>query len=258
MRNDCHIEVTDLARRGVPALQKSMALREVSHVVLVQPGAHATARASLLEALQQLGACACGVTMVSPYTGACDIAQLDACGVRASQVALHGMCAAQLAAPAQQLAQQLEPLHRLLPRHWHVELSASAPCLAALAPMLAHWDRTFVAVPAGPCPDAAQGAAQSAAADSLRWWLGMGNLYFKLVCAAPTRHSAPQAMPWLDFALDSALDRVLWGSGWPQAAAVPPDRHERRGDALPLSRILDSNAADLYGFAMAARTGACP
>lgn len=174
------MEVTDPATNGVAALQRSMALRDVSHVVLVQPGTYACAHARLLDAL-------------------------------------------------------------------HVELSASAGCLGALAPLLAHRDRVFVAVPAGPCPATTDGRA----ADSLRWWLGMGNLYFKLVCAAPTPASAPVVMPWLDFVLDCALDRVLWGSGWPVTAPVAPGWHERHGDALPLARILDGNAMDLYGF------GAC-
>lgn len=249
MRSDCHVEVMDPAPHGVAALQRSMALRDVSHVVLVQPGTYACAHARLLDALQQLGARACGVAMVSQYTGAQDLARLDACGVRASRVALRATRPTQALAPAHQLALQLEPLHQLLPRHWHVELSASAGCLAALAPMLAHWDRVFVAVPAGPCP----GPTDGRVADSLRWWLGMGNLYFKLVCATPialpTHESAPVAMPWLDFVLDCALDRVLWGSGWPVTAPVAANcRYDRRGDAVPLVRILDSNAADLYGF----------
>ena len=257
MRNDCHVEVSDPAPHGVAALQRSMALRDVSHVVLVQPGTYACAHARLLDALQQLGGRACGVAMVSQYTGARDIAQLDACGVRASRVALRAARPTQAMAPAQQLALQLEPLHQLLPRHWHVELSASAGCLAALAPLLAHWDRVFVAVPAGPCPALADGKT----ADSLRWWLGMGNLYFKLVCASPTPtlESAPVVVPWLDFVLDCALDRVLWGSGWPVTApAAPTGRHDRHGDAVPLARILDSNAMDLYGFGAAARAGQSP
>ena len=247
MRSDCHVEVVDPAPHGVAALQRSMALRDVSHVVLVQPGTHLCAHTRLLDALHQLGRRACGVATVSQYTGARDMAHLDACGVRASRVALRAARPTQAMAPAHQLALQLEPLHQLLPRHWHVELSASAGCLAALAPLLAQWDRVFVAVPAGPCPSPTDGRT----ADSLRWWLGMGNLYFKLVCAAPTPASAPVVMPWLDFVLDCALNRVLWGSGWPVTAPVAPGWHERHGDALPLARILDGNAMDLYGF------GAC-
>lgn len=245
MACDCHVEVMDAARWQLAAVpdaappmplrqvQRRLAAGHVAHVTLVQPQAYAGAHGCLLHALAQLGGRARGVAAVSPWASPEEVARLHDHGVRGSRV----VCPPE-AAPGSQLLAHIAVLHRLLPRCWHIELATSLGSLAALAPALARLDRVFVATPDALCAPASLGAD----AQQLRWWLAMGNLYLKLVFAARIPPSAPAAAPLLDFALDAALDRVLWGSGrLAQARAgwrVPE----------PVARILDINACEFYGF----------
>ncbi|MFO1245083.1 MAG: hypothetical protein U1E71_07870 [Ramlibacter sp.] len=242
---DCHVEVMDAARwqlAAVPGVAPPVPLRRVqrrlaggrmAHVTLVQPQAYAGAHGCLLHALAQLGGRARGVAAVSPWDSPEEVARLHDHGVRGTRV----VCPPDAPCGPQLLA-HIAVLHRLLPRCWHIEVATSLGCLAALAPALARLDRVFVATPgvlSAPPPLGAE-------AQQLRWWLAMGNLYLKLVFAARIPPGASAAAALLDFALDAALDRVLWGSGrLAQARAgwrVPE----------PVARILDINAREFYGF----------
>jgi hypothetical protein len=239
MNYDCHVTVFDPARwqpveRRVNAqaatvgdLQAFLS-RRMFNAVVVQSPAYRGMHGCLIDALRTLGPNVRAVAQLCRHTPAEEVRELHSAGARGTRWLVVDEC-------IESAVQELDALHDMLPAQWHIELAGSRSALARLAPVLAHWPRRFVAV----ADRAWDGPCAHRDAEPLLWWMEMGNLYLKLVLPRPV------SQPLLAQAIQRAPDRLLWGSGWPDAgpAGVDPAFASQK-----MAATLDRNARSLYEY----------
>jgi len=230
-RVDCHVEVLDAGRWPTPGvcdmrattcdLRSYMEQGPHDAVVIVQSEAYASAHQCFLDALQQFEDEARGVAVVAPYTPDGDIERFDRAGVRGARVSIeHAGC-------RKRSLERISAVHDLLPIWWHIEVACSMEDAGFLSSVLAQLGRPFVLPVGSSIPP------REVTQDRIRWWLGMGNLYLKVLTAAMP--------PWIEQLYPEASDRLLKGSGWPFTRFTP------EGEGLWESAA-DQNASILYGF----------
>lgn len=236
MLYDCHVHVVDPTRwqpatpselRGTASeLQSTLRRRGVRRAVIVQPRSYRAAHGCFLNALAQIGANACGVAAYSKYTSQDEIAEWKQRGVRG--VSIESNRSPWIS------AEEVAKLDDQLPDEWHIELDWTARELTDAAPMLARTTRAFVWTMPEEAP-----AWDEKVTDTLLWWVGMGNLYLKIVSSNGSVGRNTQ----LSNLAKQVPDRLVWGSGWP---------HLGPGLISPgfttFGHVLDRNAQELYGF----------
>lgn len=226
MHYDCHLEVCSLTNPD--RVDQHLRRWKPSGVVFVQKGADPRSRHEWMSRLD-LGQGACGVALINGHDLSLGFDRLT----------MHGTCGAVVrltASDTRARAQdEVQRLHDVLPRTWHIELDMPWDLVGRLAPFLARLDRRFCLAPARSRP-----GAHEPSVPTILWWFDMGNVYLKLT--GPALDDGIHAMNRL--VCRHTPDRVVLGSGQPQAEAgcwwsdeefVSPDQ-------------ADDNAQRLYPF----------
>ncbi|MES1254041.1 MAG: amidohydrolase family protein [Acidobacteriota bacterium] len=234
------------------ALQRALHL---DRVIITQPTVYGTDHACTLDAIQQFGLDhARGTAEIDEHTTDADLDALHRGGIRG--VVLHNLDNIPVVAK------------RLRNRDWHLEFYVR----------VSEIDKIKANVLASPVPvvftmfggsQAAPGIHQPGF-DSLLGLLQTGKVYVEL--SAPYRVSKiepdyPDVAPIAKALIAANPDRIMWGSDWPHAAAIPGKQmtgptplaqiddglsltllHSWTSNADELKRILVDNPARLYGF----------
>ena len=265
---DAHVQVFEQGRSiGPPAPLGPEPGETLSHycaemervglrrAVVVQPAAYGTDNSGTLAAVAALGPLGRGVAILSEKVSDRELELMEAQGITGLRSVLDhsgGMGS-------------WEALERLAPRAaehgWHIDLQIAGRDWPAAESRLRALPGSLVVEHAGlldPPDPAGEGAA------SLLRLLDSGRVWVKLSAPYLSSRTGPPDYP--DFAalvgslIRHAPDRCLWASNWPH-----PGRHPRPDtlDLLSLTdswcpdesawtRVLETNAALLYGFAASA------
>ncbi|MDH4189207.1 MAG: amidohydrolase family protein [Betaproteobacteria bacterium] len=278
---DCHMHVFGPFDRFPLAAERSYTVPEapldahermkcqvgLERTVFVQASGHGLDNRALLAALAQLGSRARAVAVVAPDASRAELERLHAAGVRGARLNLYSLAGRYADDPAQLVAQFAKTL---APLAWHLQLLIDAPTMVALEPVLARSPIDIVIDHMG-LPDARDGIEQSGF-QVMRRLLRGGRAWAKLAGADRiTRHTGRlrDAIPFMQALADAALDRLVWGSDWPNigfhSSQQVADDHllahreldagellELLIEALPDARhreiVLARNPATLYGF----------
>lgn len=270
---DCHVHVYD---GKTPAVVGAVfdpppaTIGDYRHVqqrigttraVLVTPSTYGTNNAPMLAGLAQLGRHGRGIAVIDGRESAAHLADLHAQGVRGVRI--------NLSLGTVHDAHAIGPLaERIAPLGWHLQLLMPPTQLARLAPLLSALpvDLVFDHFARLRPEDAHHHPAHALVLDRLaagRAWIKLSGAY--LVSDGVDGQDA--ALPALARTfLDTAPDRVIWGSDWPHASASA-GRHCMPDDARlfdQLARwtpddttwqaVLVHNPARLYGFEPAPAT----
>ncbi len=264
---DCHIHVYD-AR--VPAVAGSrlhppdasiadyrrVQQRMGSHrAVVVTPSTYGADNRPMLAGLAELGAEGRGVAVITGDESNDALHTLHEQGVRGvrinlSQGVLH------------QVSDIEKVARRIAPLGWHLQLLMPLDQLAALGSSLLdlpvdwvfdHFGRVTPEL----CGQHPAHELLLALLHERRAWVKLSGGYL----VSPTSSSDdPQLLPLARSFIDTAPDRVVWGSDWPHATAsagrhpMPDDAAQVdalarwAGDADLLRQILVTNPEQLYGF----------
>jgi predicted TIM-barrel fold metal-dependent hydrolase len=281
---DCHVHVVgptaqfpQVSTRSYTAplatLESLQAAAEptlVTRFVLVQPSFYGTDNSYLLETLDVLKANGRGVVVLDPAVVSSrqlkDLAARGVCGVRVNFYSK--------VSPLAQSALEtvLQRFMELLPRDgWHIEVIATLPAIATVAPVIRRSPLPIVIDHYGLPEDA---LPQSDMGCTLLDLLRLPHVWMKVSAPYRVVHDPVATIPpspWLKAFLGAAPDRCVWGSDWPHtpprkeqqdAQMILPYRNIDYGRlfsdflaALPepslAERILLSNPARLYGFGAA-------
>jgi hypothetical protein len=199
MHYDCHLEVCSLT--NAERVDQHLRRWKPSGVVFVQKGADPRSRNEWISRLG-LGRGACGVALIN-----CNDLSMGF-----DRLLAHGTCGALVRLTASdtraRVQDQIQHLHDVLPRTWHIELDMPWDLVGRLAPFFARLDRRFCLAPARSCPH-----GQEPSVPTILWWFDMGNVYLKLT--GPQLDDDIRSMNRL--VCRHAPDRVVLGSGQPQA-----------------------------------------
>jgi predicted TIM-barrel fold metal-dependent hydrolase len=260
--------VDELRRHGGPL--------GISRFVIIQASVNGTDNSCLLDTLDALDGNGRGVVVVDPKVIASST--LDdwfTRGVRGLRINLYSdyKGGPERAAPQQQLRDRFNAIVDVTPPGWHIEVIAPMPILAAAAPMLAS-SRVPVVIdhyglPVRLKPDTTD---DQRVLDLLREphvWMKLSGPYRAVEAPQSDPHETAPPAAWLKAFLETAPERLVWGSDWPH---TPPHEESRStdspdpfrpidygrmfGDFLMavseprrLEAILAANPARLYGFA---------
>ncbi|WP_119157187.1 amidohydrolase family protein [Caldimonas tepidiphila] len=279
---DAHVHVFEPARfrysggrsytpgeASVAALRECHARLGVERVVLVQPSVYGTDNACMLNAIAKLGQERCrGIAVVDlERLTRYDLLVLHAAGVRGIRLNLevrHETDPSRVLAELQRAAALVD-----LPG-WCVQLHCAASLLSTVAQTLEQFRVPVVLDHFGGLR-AEQTDAAAAPLQTLLDLLATGCIWLKLSAfyrvSADEPHHADLALLVRTLA-QARPDRLLWGSDWPHTgggrdrnpARIEPFRSvdlsaslaalQSWVDAAVLNRILVSNPAELYGFAV--------
>ncbi len=227
----------------------------VERAVLVQPSVYGADNSAMLDAMVAAGARCRGVAVIDGTATDAELAALDALGVRGIRLNLVDVASPTGEVPLDQ-ARQLAA--RVAPLGWHVELLIHVDDYPDLDAMFADFPADIVLGHLGymrPGQDVSAPGFQA-----LLRLLGEGRCWVKLT--GPYRISAgdpPYAdvIPFAHALVDSAPERLLWGSDWPHVMVkktMPNDGDlcDLLGEWIPdgdiRKTILVDNPAALYGF----------
>ena len=224
-------------------------------VVFVTPSTYGCDNRPMLAALAAFGNQARGVAVVDMAVSDAALHALHASGVRGVRL--------NLSLGVSSSVEQLRPLaQRIAALGWHLQLLAPPDLLASLGEALADLPVPVVFDHFGRIAPS-QAGRHPAHALVLRL-LAQRQAWVKLSGAYIVTEQGPP--DYADVAalahgyLQTAPDRVIWGSDWPHASAsaghqpLPDDALQMAqmagwtGDAATLKRVLVDNPAELYGF----------
>lgn len=264
---DCHIHVYDHRVENAPGARLQppdaslqdyrfiQARLGTQRAVVVTPSTYGTDNSLMLNALQHLGPNGCGVAVVSGLEPEDQLLRMHALGVRGVRINLSlGVC---------HDAHSVERIaHKIAPLGWHLQLLMPVEQLLALEPVLRRLPVDlvldhFARVTPAQC---GQHPAHALVLDLLRdqrTWVKLSGGYLI------SNLSSTEDPALTDLArsyIDTAPNRVVWGSDWPHATAsvglqpMPDDARQIdhlahwAGDSTQLRQILVSNPEHLYGF----------
>lgn len=264
---DCHIHVYD---GRVPAVAgatlhppdasiadyRLVQQRMGTHrAVVVTPSTYGADNRPMLAGLAQLGTEGRGVAVITGDEGMEELRTLHEQGVRGVRINLS-------LGVMHQMGDIGKLARRIAPLGWHLQLLMPLDQLAPLGSQLRALPVDLVFDHFGRVtPDLfGQHPAHELLLDLLqarRAWVKLSGGYL----VSPTSHSDdPQLLPLARSFIDTAADRVVWGSDWPHASAsagrqpMPDDAAQVdalvrwAGDAHQLRQILVTNPEQLYGF----------
>ena len=206
-------------------------------MVFVAPDSRHASEGSMERVLRHRERTARGVARVSPLIPEATLEQLQLEGVRGLRLVV-----ADDADPIATGEDLMDLAARAARRGCHVELSAAPELLALLAPVLHGLDGAVVIDRIADFAPAL-GLEQPGLTELLDL-LAAGRVWVKLVGIADRA-----ALPMLRAMIATGPDQLVWGSNWPEDAALSLEvLAEACGDAETLSRVLQENPARLYGF----------
>ena len=226
----------------------------LSRVVVIQSVTHGTDNSNLVAALEAFDGTARGVAVIGPDTPAAELARLHRHGVRGIRFEMaHGVLP----------WDALEAIAATIAEHgWHIDLQTDGRDLPQLIDRLLGLPCPVVLDHYGKFIDAL--AVGHPAVQACLRLLGSGRGWVKLTAPYAGRHRRPE--PWPELIplarafLETAPNRVVWGSEWPQSMLpvfkTPIPDHallldlllDYTGDEALLHRILVDNPAELYDF----------
>lgn len=230
-----------------------------TRTVVVTPSTYGTDNACTLDALDQLGHDARGVAVVGEGVSADELAHLAARRVRGLRVNFVSPQSWGTTTP-----EMLATLARKVAEHpactgWHIQIFAHPEQLIALAPQLRTLPVPLVIDHLGRI-DPAEGPAAEAYG-VVRGLLDTGNTWVKLSGAymRSTVHGPSYAdtLPLGRALVQTAPERLVWGSDWPHTTETPGTVNDAdlvdllqawAGSDAAVDRILVDNPARLYGF----------
>ena len=259
---DCHIHIFD-PRFQPPAsnpvngtasdyrlLQKRLGL---TRVVVVTPRHYGTDNSVTVDAIAQLGKQARGVAVLHPSVTDTELKRLHQGGIRALRFTLGRPEAAIVS------VDMIEPLSkRVADLGWHLQLSMETDQLVANADMLMRLPTPLVfdhlaSLPiAGTFDDPAYNVIGKLI-DSGRTWL---KVCFSFLLGKQEPRGVEGVTAMVRAFIQSAPERLLWGTDWPHLAVrLKPDDAAMLDmlaicapDVATRNRILVANPNALYGF----------
>jgi predicted TIM-barrel fold metal-dependent hydrolase len=245
----------------------------ITRFVIVQASVNGLDNSCLLDTLDSLDGQGRGVVVVDPRAvtpSALD--DMHARGVRGLRVNLYSDYKS--GGPERPLLQRrFEALADIAPDGWHVEVIAPLRVLVDAAPTLAG-SRVPVVIdhyglPGGDTPQSSHGRALLDLLRQPHVWMKLSGPYRATEGPGSDPLSTTPPAAWLKAFVETAPDRLVWGSDWPH---TPPHEHSTAGDAADpfrpidygrmfgdflmavseprtLAAIVGANPARLYGFA---------
>lgn len=281
---DCHVHVFgDRARypqrqdraytagiASLDRLRRNGAPLGITRFVIVQASVHGTDNSCLLDSLDALEGNGRGVVVVDPETiAASTLDDWSRRGARGLRINLYSDYKGGPERPA--LQDRFHALMDVAPPGWHIEVIAPMPMLADAAPMLAESRVPIVIDHYGLPVRLKADTADSPVIDLLRLphvWMKLSGPYRALEKSGGDPEATTPPLEWLKVFVETAPDRVVWGSDWPH---TPPHEQSRGGEGADpfrsidygrmfadflmavsprrLEAILGANPARLYGFA---------
>jgi len=239
----------------LPEYRAMLATLGLSRAVLVQPSVYGTDNRVLLKALAEMGSEARGVAVVPPDVDDAELNALHDAGVRGVRLNLVDVADPSADLPLDEARTLAARIARL---GWHVEFLVHVDDVPDLDAQFADFPADVVFGHLGyfrPGQDPDIPGFQA-----LLRLLGRGHAWVKLTGPYRiTKQSAPYADtdPFARALLETAPDRVIWGSDWPHVmvkSKMPNDGALAdilcgwAGDAATLERVLVDNPKVLYGF----------
>jgi predicted TIM-barrel fold metal-dependent hydrolase len=249
----------------------------VSRFVIVQASVHGTDNACLLDSLDALNGDGRGVVVVDPKaTAPSTLDDWFTRGARGLRINLYSDF--KTADPdrvglQQKLRERFEALADIAPPGWHIEVIAPIGILAGAAPLVAN-SRVPIVIDHYGLPGQLMPASDDGRAllDLLRRphvWMKLSGPYRAVEGPGADAEETKPPAAWVKAFIETAPERLVWGSDWPH---TPPHEHSRHGDAHDpfrpidygrmfgeflmaiseprrLEAILAANPARLYGFA---------
>ncbi|MBV9587744.1 MAG: amidohydrolase family protein [Alphaproteobacteria bacterium] len=260
---DCHHYVYDsrypIDRRGIRfpgdalaadyrALQRRLG---ITRQVIIQPSTYGADNRVTLAALGAFGPEARGIVVLDERVSDVELRHMHERGVRGIRF--------NFAPPGPTTAAMIEPLARRIgDLGWHVEVNAWAAVLPAILPILARLPSPVVLDHLGRIPEP-EGAHDRLFAmvrgllDNGRTWIKLAAAYDATKIGPPTyADSSALARAYVE----TAPERVVWGSNWPHPGEDPKPDDALLFDLLldwapddgMRHRILVDNPAALYDF----------
>jgi predicted TIM-barrel fold metal-dependent hydrolase len=283
---DCHVHVFGPRDRypqidtraytagiaSLDSLKRNAVPLGITRFVIVQATVNGTDNSCVLHTLDALDGNGRGVVVVDPATiTPRELDDMQFQGARGLRINLYSDYHK---ADPERVGPRLEALVEIAPEGWHVEVIAPLHILAEAASVLAASRVPLVidhyGLPGGEMPDSRNGRVLL---DLLRLphvWMKLSGPYRALETASgwdPLATTPPAT--WLKAFVETAPDRLVWGSDWPHTPAHedsaagdaadpfrPIDYGRMFGDFLmavseprTLAAIVEANPARLYGFA---------
>lgn len=224
----------------------------LSKAVVIQSVTHGADNSNLVAALEDFGGTARGIAVIEPDTSDAEIERLSSHGVRGIRFEMaNGILPWDaLEAVAAKIA----------PHGWHIDLQTDGRDLPALVDRLLELPCAVILDHYGKFIDALE-VGHPAVQAALKL-LASGSGWVKLTAPYAGRHRRPE--PWPELVpiakafLDTAPDRVVWGSEWPQSMlpvfGIPIPDHallldlllDYTTDETLLHKILVDNPTALY------------
>lgn len=264
---DCHIHVYDHRVSPVPgarlqppdaSLEDYRAIQArmgTGRAVVVTPSTYGTNNTLLLDALDLLGPNGRGVSVINGHEPGKQLLHMQAHGVRGVRINLS-QGVTHDAGSIERIA------HHVAPLGWHLQLLMPAEQLLALEPVLRRlpvdlvFDH-FARITPAQCGQHPAHALVLDLLESQRAWVKLSGGY---LVSTLSNTEDPALAALARSYIESAPDRVLWGSDWPHATASaghqPMPDDARQIDCLAqwaesltrLQQILVTNPERLYGF----------
>ncbi|WP_043005659.1 amidohydrolase family protein [Comamonas testosteroni] len=227
--------------------------------VVVTPSTYGTDNACMLNALQELGDCACGVAVVGEDVSNAELSLLALRRVRGLRV--NFVTPQSWGKTTQQM---LSNLAKKVAEHpdcgnWHIQVFAHPEQLIQMASLLAALPLPVVIDHLGYI-DPKEGVS-GIAYDVLRRLLDRGNTWIKLSGAymrsTAKEHTYSDTLPLGRALVEAAPERLVWGSDWPHTTATPGSVNDANLLDLLMAwtvspsrmeQILVDNPAHLYSF----------
>ena len=260
---DCHIHIYDprfqplVAKPARATAQDYRLLQKrigVTRVVIVTPRCYVTDNSCTVDAIRQLGiANARGVAVLRPTVADAELKRLYDGGIRGIRFTVANPETAAVS------IDMIEPLaQRVAALGWHVQLNMEPDQIAENAPMLQRLPTAIVFDHMGKLTF--PGGMEHPAYRVIRGLLDKGRAWVKLSGAyldtstGPPGHADGTALA--QSYVNSAPERLIWGSDWPHpSAAQTPDDAALfdllaawAPEAATRNRILVANPEALYGF----------
>jgi predicted TIM-barrel fold metal-dependent hydrolase len=227
----------------------------IGRVVFVQPSIYGTDNAAMLDAMRDCPLPCRGVAVIADDVDASALEDLHAAGVRGVRLNLVDTADKSNVLPVGEIQTLAE---RVAPLGWHVELLLHADDYPDLDAQLGGLPVDLVFghlgyVRPGATPRDPGFAALLRLIAAGRGWVKLTGPYRLTRDALPY----PETTPLAEALLQTAPERLIWGSDWPHVMCRTPMPNDGQlldllfrwtGDADVTRRILVDNPTDLYDF----------
>ena len=241
----------------LPAYRRLLATLGCTRAVLVQPSFHGTDNRAMLAAMREAGPTFRGVAVLADDAGENEIAALHAAGVRGARLNIVDVKTGKGELPLATIERLAE---RIKPFGWHIEFLMHVDEFPELDRMLAPLPVDFVFGHLGYVR--ADKGTRTPGFQALLRLLRERRAWVKLtgpyrISTGPLPHA--YTVPFAHALLETAPDRLVWGSDWPHVKTewtIPMPNDGDLADLLETwvpdaglrKHVLVDNPARLYGF----------